>query len=249
MQPILNHLDNIVRPAVRDYVAAESALDAAHIAKDANAIDAARKNVMRRARIATTELHHLQDFVLHNPQSGLSFARIEDIRSALRAACVFGRGTVAVGDTDPGHGRRIQAPLDDASEFSGFGSRSDHLDQQRLRRDAIRRTKMERHRAGYRYLQERPQIFAFVHHPKQLRRLDEGAQPAGTADGTILSADSITGSAPKSPAPFSDELLTLPRHRRRWRTLPFEPPDPALPQVLDEIGTECREAGSASVAD
>jgi hypothetical protein len=100
MQPILNHLDNIVRPAVRDYVAAESALDAAHIAKDANAIDAARKNVMRRARIATTELHHLQDFVLHNPQSGLSFARIEDIRSALRAACVFGRGTVAVGDTD-----------------------------------------------------------------------------------------------------------------------------------------------------
>jgi hypothetical protein len=84
MQPILNHLDNIVRPAVRDYVAAESALDAAHIAKDANAIDAARKNVMRRARIATTELHHLQDFVLHNPQPGLSFARIEDIRSALR---------------------------------------------------------------------------------------------------------------------------------------------------------------------
>ena len=100
MQPIPNHLDNIVRPAVRDYVAAESALDAAHIAKDANAIDAARKNVMRRARIAATELHHLQDFVLHNPQPGLSFARIEDIRSALRAACVFGRGTVAVDDTD-----------------------------------------------------------------------------------------------------------------------------------------------------
>lgn len=100
MQPILDHLDNIVRTAVREYVATERALDAAHIAKDANAIDAARNNVMRRARIAATELHHLQDFVLHNPQPALSFARIEDIRSALRAVCVFGRGTVAVDDTD-----------------------------------------------------------------------------------------------------------------------------------------------------
>lgn len=52
-----------------------------------------------------------------------------------------------------------------------------------------------------------------------------------------------------SPAPFSDQLLTLPRHRWRWRTLPFEPPDPSLPQVLDEIGTECREADSTRVPD
>ena len=44
-------------------------------------------------------------------------------------------------------------------------------------------------------------------------------------------------------------LLTLPRHRGRWHTLPFEPPDTALSQVLHEIGTECSKTDPASVPD
>jgi hypothetical protein len=34
MQAILDHLDNIVRPAIREYFAAEEALDAANASKD-----------------------------------------------------------------------------------------------------------------------------------------------------------------------------------------------------------------------
>ncbi len=59
MQSILDHLDNIVRPAIRDYVTAEEALDAAHTSKDQAAIADARLNVMRVARTAAIELHHL----------------------------------------------------------------------------------------------------------------------------------------------------------------------------------------------
>jgi hypothetical protein len=34
LQTVLDHLDKIVRPAIRDYVAAEEALDTAHAAND-----------------------------------------------------------------------------------------------------------------------------------------------------------------------------------------------------------------------
>jgi hypothetical protein len=46
------------------------------------------------------ELHHLQDFALHNQSPPLAFAHIEGIREAIRAVCVFARGSVTVGDTD-----------------------------------------------------------------------------------------------------------------------------------------------------
>jgi hypothetical protein len=58
LQTVLDHLDKIVRPAIRDYVAAEEALDAAHASKDQTAIAAARDNVMRLARTAAIETHH-----------------------------------------------------------------------------------------------------------------------------------------------------------------------------------------------
>jgi hypothetical protein len=55
MQAILDHLANIVRPAIRDYMAAEGALDAASASKDQAAIDAARHDVIRKARTAAVE--------------------------------------------------------------------------------------------------------------------------------------------------------------------------------------------------
>jgi hypothetical protein len=98
MGTILNHLDNVVRPAVRAYVAAEDALDAAHASKDQAAIDAARIDVLRLARTAAIELHHLQDVILTNTKP--RFARIEDVRDVARAGCFFGRSNTAVNDTD-----------------------------------------------------------------------------------------------------------------------------------------------------
>ena len=43
--------------------------------------------------------------------------------------------------------------------------------------------------------------------------------------------------------------MTLPRHRRRWLTLPFEPPNAALAQVLHEIRKERRKTDPASVPE
>jgi hypothetical protein len=50
MQTILDQMDNVVRPALRDYLNAEMALNDAHRSKDADAIEAARKAVMRDRR-------------------------------------------------------------------------------------------------------------------------------------------------------------------------------------------------------
>jgi hypothetical protein len=100
MQPILDHLDNIVRPAIRDYFAAEEALDAANAKGDAQAVANARFDVIRKARTATVELNHLTDFVLHNQTPPMAFADLTAIRTAIRSTCVFGRGTTAVNDID-----------------------------------------------------------------------------------------------------------------------------------------------------
>jgi hypothetical protein len=53
---------------------------------------------MRMARTAATELHHLADVVLVDTRP--LFADLGAIRQALRAACVFDRGTVPGPDTD-----------------------------------------------------------------------------------------------------------------------------------------------------
>ncbi len=91
------HLDNVVRPALREYVAAERALDTANRSNDQGVIDEARQEVMRRARTASIELHHLQDVVVANDPT---YPTLEDIRAALRGVCVFARGSAAVDDTD-----------------------------------------------------------------------------------------------------------------------------------------------------
>jgi hypothetical protein len=94
---VQTHLDNIVRPALREYVAAERALDAANTLNDQALIDEARQEAMRRARTESIELHHLQDVLAANDSA---YPKLEPIRTALRAVCVFARGSVAVDDTD-----------------------------------------------------------------------------------------------------------------------------------------------------
>lgn len=98
MQAVHHHLTTIVRPALSKYVAAEKALDLASNSGDPAAIEAARNEVMQRARTAATELHHLQDVVLVD--TAPRFIDLEDVRRALRAVCVFARGPTAVDDTD-----------------------------------------------------------------------------------------------------------------------------------------------------
>jgi hypothetical protein len=84
--------------ALTKYVAAEKALDLANESKDQAAIDAARIEVMQTARNAATVLHHLQDVVMYD--TAPRFVDLEDVRKALRAVCVFGRGPTAIDDTD-----------------------------------------------------------------------------------------------------------------------------------------------------
>jgi hypothetical protein len=100
MQKIIDHLDHVVRPAIREYFAADKALDVANASGDQAAIDAARIELMRKARTAAVELNHLTDFVLHNQTPPMAYADLPAIRTAIRSVCVFGRGTVAVEDTD-----------------------------------------------------------------------------------------------------------------------------------------------------
>jgi hypothetical protein len=89
MQAILDHMTAVVRPALRNYFASEKKLTEALEAKDPVAIETARRDVMLAARQATSELHHLSDFVLKERSHALSFAKIEDVRSAVGAKCVF----------------------------------------------------------------------------------------------------------------------------------------------------------------
>jgi hypothetical protein len=98
MQTVHDHLDKIVRPALRKYVAAEKTLDEASESNDPDAIDAARAEVMRTARTAATELHHLADVVLVDTTP--SFTDLGAVRQALRTVCVFGRGQTPGDDID-----------------------------------------------------------------------------------------------------------------------------------------------------
>jgi hypothetical protein len=99
MRKILDHLDRIVRPSLRDYAASERALNAAHDSKDQVAIDAARDDVMRKARSAANELHHLADFVLNNPPPGMpSYPDVGPVRLLLNPHCVFLRTTTLIDD-------------------------------------------------------------------------------------------------------------------------------------------------------
>jgi hypothetical protein len=97
-QPVLDHVAAVIRPALRNYLAAETALTDALKSKDADAVGTARQNVMLAARQAVDVLHHLADFVLKEPSPALGFAKIEDVRSAVEANCVFVRSVHRVAD-------------------------------------------------------------------------------------------------------------------------------------------------------
>lgn len=93
MQPILDHISAVVRPALRNYLAAEKALTAALVSQDKSALTLARQQVVLAARQAADVLHHRSDFVLKEPSPILSFATIDDVRNAVAAKCVFLRAS------------------------------------------------------------------------------------------------------------------------------------------------------------
>jgi hypothetical protein len=108
MKRILDHVDGVVRPALRKYVTAEQSLTAAIASTDAIAIDAAHEVVKLAARQAAVELH-LADFVLKEPSSSLRFADIAGVRSAVEANASF-------------FGRAVRLPMSASCEISPMPS-------------------------------------------------------------------------------------------------------------------------------
>ena len=99
MQAILDHLDNVVRPALRDYLTAETALNVAHESNDPKAIEMARKAVMRFARNAAVELHQFADLVANEPTPQLPpFTDAASARVGVKPHCVFIRTTKLIDD-------------------------------------------------------------------------------------------------------------------------------------------------------
>jgi hypothetical protein len=99
MQAILDHLDTVVRPALRDYLSAETALNAAHESKDPIGVELARKAVMRVARSAAVELHQFADLVANEPTPQLlPFKNAEAARAAVKPHCVFIRTAILIDD-------------------------------------------------------------------------------------------------------------------------------------------------------
>jgi hypothetical protein len=99
MQPILDHMAGPVRTALRKYLEAERVLTEALESKDASAIAAARADVMLAGRQAVDLLHHFADFALKEPSAALPmFARIDDVRTAVDAKCVYGRSGEYIDD-------------------------------------------------------------------------------------------------------------------------------------------------------
>jgi hypothetical protein len=98
VQVILDHIDSVVRPALRNYLTAEKKLSDALVSGHANEARTARREAMLAARQAVVELHHLSDFALKEPSPSLKFTRIEDVRKAVGAQCVFIRTAIRVAD-------------------------------------------------------------------------------------------------------------------------------------------------------
>jgi hypothetical protein len=92
MQAILDHIDTVVRPALRNYSAAEATFTAAH---DGAGVDEALNQVMLTARQAANELHHLADFVFNNPPPGSSFADLGAVRATVQSHVIFLREPAA----------------------------------------------------------------------------------------------------------------------------------------------------------
>ncbi len=62
MQPIIDRFNSLIRPALRNFAAADAAFVAAQTV--GTGVDEARQAVMLAARQAAIELHHFADFVL-----------------------------------------------------------------------------------------------------------------------------------------------------------------------------------------
>ena len=87
MQPILDHIDSVVRPTLRTYVAADRTFMEAQ--KAALDVDEARNAAMLAARHAAIDLHHLSDFVINNPAPGATFPDLRAARAAVQSHLIF----------------------------------------------------------------------------------------------------------------------------------------------------------------
>jgi hypothetical protein len=90
---ILDRIDTVVRPALRNYSEAEAAFTAAQTYQ--GDVGEARKQVMLTARQAANELHHLADFVLNNPLPEPSFKDLGAVRAAVQSHLLFLREPAA----------------------------------------------------------------------------------------------------------------------------------------------------------
>jgi hypothetical protein len=82
---ILDHLDNIVWPTLRNYVTA----DRLFVEAQKSGVDEARHAAMLAARHAAIDLHHLSDFVVNNPAPGATFADLRAARAAVQSHLIF----------------------------------------------------------------------------------------------------------------------------------------------------------------
>lgn len=142
------------------------------------AIDAARHNVIRKARTAAVELNHLTDFVLYHQTPPMAFADLAAIRTAIRSVCMFARGPVTVQDTD------LLRDAADALKHAVLGRQESAIAVAPAIVSisngwgALPGAEARRQGAGHRADQGRQQIFAALDRPQHLRRVDDGARAA-----------------------------------------------------------------------
>lgn len=87
MQQIIDHLNSVVRPSLRNFAAADREFVAAQAA--AVGVEEARQVVMLAARQAAVELHHFSDFVLNNPAPPIVFTDVAAVRASVQSHLIF----------------------------------------------------------------------------------------------------------------------------------------------------------------
>jgi hypothetical protein len=87
MQSIINHLNGVIRPSLRNFTTADRAFVAAQTA--AAGVEDARQAAMLAARQAAVELHHFSDFVLNNPAPPITFSDLGAVRAAVQSHLIF----------------------------------------------------------------------------------------------------------------------------------------------------------------
>jgi hypothetical protein len=91
------HFERVVLPALREYVIAEAHLTTSIKTGIATGIDAARDEVMRRARTTAIELHQLAD---HAANVSNTCGSVDQVRASVQGHCVFLRGSTPVADIE-----------------------------------------------------------------------------------------------------------------------------------------------------